>query len=65
MLIFPISEPVDRRADDPGLHWTLGVLHCRQREAVYYDSFPVSSGFDIFRKVSYIAMLQTYLLTSV
>ncbi|KIM76885.1 hypothetical protein PILCRDRAFT_634021 [Piloderma croceum F 1598] len=50
MVIFPISEPVDRRADDPGLHWTLGVLHCWQREAVYYDSFPVSSGFDIFRK---------------
>ncbi|KZP18038.1 cysteine proteinase, partial [Athelia psychrophila] len=38
-LLFPISEPVGRGDDGhPGDHWTLGVLNCRAKEAVYYNS---------------------------
>lgn len=54
-LLFPISEPVGRGDDGhPGDHWTLGVLNCRAKEAVYYNSLPHagSKGFELFQKVS-------------
>lgn len=51
LLLLPISEPVVRQQDDQGSHWTLGVLYCHSRQAVYYDSYKPSSGFVIFEKV--------------
>ncbi|KIM88059.1 hypothetical protein PILCRDRAFT_3754 [Piloderma croceum F 1598] len=52
LLLLPISEPVVRQQDDQGSHWTLGVLYCHSRQAVYYDSYKPSLGFVIFEKLT-------------
>jgi hypothetical protein len=51
-VIIPISEPLDHSETNPGEHWNMAVINCRQREVSYFNSLKKSGEFHCFQEAS-------------
>ncbi|KLO06295.1 hypothetical protein SCHPADRAFT_895575 [Schizopora paradoxa] len=52
-LVMPISEPIERTERNKGMHWTLGVIDCKERRVEYWNSLNAVGDASAFFKVAF------------